>query len=60
MFNRSGLIALAVAGAIVAWGAFYKDAPEPPRKSAASHVRRSDLPDAAASTRPAGSTAGTR
>ncbi len=29
MINRSGVIALVIAGAIVAWGAFYKDDPEP-------------------------------
>ena len=43
MVNRSGLIALAIAGAIVAWGAFYKDDPDPkPVKAHAS--RRHDGP----------------
>ena len=42
MFNRSGLIALAIAGAIVAWGAIYKDDPEP--KPAHSSRRHDDAP----------------
>ena len=44
MFNRSGLIALAVAGAIVAWGAFYKDEAGPKPAPTSHAASRHDAP----------------
>jgi hypothetical protein len=51
MFNRSGVIALAVAAAIVVWGALHRDAPEPrpertrPKVHAPTPVVASAKPD---------------
>jgi hypothetical protein len=39
LFNRTGIIALAIAAAVIAWGALHKDEPEPSR-AAPKHGRR--------------------
>ena len=43
MFNRSGIAALAIVAAIVAWGAFYKDGTEPPATSAHTSKRQAKV-----------------
>lgn len=59
MFNRSGLIALGIAVAIIAWGAFHADEPDPRAAAHGSRRHERSSADAAAvtSSAPAGTAA---